>query len=253
MLQERHTLIYLSDAARAELMPAVIEALPEPMRNCKIEARVREVVMHERIPGIACRPTGPCPAGGGQIGFSFPFRVGEARVRAAVGVLPEQVTATLTPWEVMVLAGTLGAKIHPAMEELHRIAVATGVEIGLIGSMALRAVTGLAYTRPDSDIDLVVRAAHRDQLGALQAAMRDLTRCTGSAIDIEVALKGGVGVKLSELLSDAETVLGKTISGVELLPRARIEETLVSQLPRGSAAGEVQHPKKQAERRRLWM
>ncbi|MFD2173518.1 malonate decarboxylase holo-[acyl-carrier-protein] synthase [Rhodobacter lacus] len=253
MLHNRHTLVYLNDVARTALLPAVIAALPEPMRNCQIEARVRETVLRERIPGIVCRPTGPCPDGGGQIGFSFPFRVGEARVRAAVGVARDQITATLTPWEVMVLAETLGDVLHPAIGELHRIGVATGVEIGLIGSVALRAVTGLAYTRPDSDIDLVVRAARPDQLAALAAAVHDLTLCTGTAFDIEVELAGGIGVKLSELLSGSDTVLGKTITGVELVSRARIDETLVFRAPAGGAGSELQSPKKQAERRRLWM
>ncbi|SOC19116.1 malonate decarboxylase holo-[acyl-carrier-protein] synthase [Rhodobacter maris] len=253
MLCNRHTLIYLGDAARAALLPAVIAGLPEPMRNARIEGQVTDTLLGERIPGIACRPTGPCPQGGGQIGFSFPFRVGAARVRSAVGVSPAQITATLTPWEVMVLAETLGDTLHPAIEELRRISVATGVEIGLIGSVALQAVTGLGYTRPDSDIDLVVRATCLEHLHALAAAVHDLTLCTGTALDIEVALAGGIGAKLNELLSGSDAVLGKTIAGVELIPRARINAILAPGALQGVPVSDPQHPKKQAERRRLWM
>ncbi|MBZ4020869.1 malonate decarboxylase holo-[acyl-carrier-protein] synthase [Rhodobacter sp. TJ_12] len=226
MLQTRHTLAYIEDAARETLLPALLAALPAPMRYSDMQDLVTEVFIEDRIPGIVCRPTGAVPEGGGQLGFAFPFRMGAARVRSAVPVAAGQVTSYVTPWEVMALAQMLGDTAHPVIAALEDIGHRTGVQIGLIGSLAMKIVTGLGYLRPDSDIDIVLRAEDPLMLEAAQADLQMLSARTGLRIDAEVVLPEGTGVKLSELLSAADAVLGKTISGVELISRNRLSEIM---------------------------
>lgn len=250
MLAPRHTLAHVSSASRPGILAALLEALPEPMRNPGIRKHLRDAMRQADIPGIVCRPTGPCPDGGGQLGFAFPFRHGAARVRAAVPVRRGQVTAFVTPFEVMDRALTLGAVLHPALPDIARIGALTGVGIGLIGSAALQTVTGLPYLRPDSDLDLVIRAEDRAQLHDFAAAIGALAYRRALAVDVEVLLPGGIGVKLSELVSEAPTVLGKTLSGVELIARENLPPLFAAPL----RAGRIEeHPIKQPERKRQWM
>ncbi|AZB57970.1 malonate decarboxylase holo-[acyl-carrier-protein] synthase (plasmid) [Cereibacter sphaeroides] len=226
MLRTRHTLAYVSESARWDLLPAVIEGLPAPLRDRSVEERVREVLMEERIPGIVCRPTRPIPEGGGQIGFAFPFRIGALRVRSSVAVHRSQIEAFVTPWEVMASAAALKGSGHPAVEALRRLAEETGAEIGLLGSVALQTMTGLDYIRPDSDLDIIVRADGLDRLTALGEAMAALARRTGIRIDTEVELDARLGVKLEELLSETDSVLGKTIASVELISRRDLRDLI---------------------------
>ncbi|PYF09144.1 phosphoribosyl-dephospho-CoA transferase [Rhodobacter viridis] len=250
MFRNRHSLAHVSPASRPGILAAVLDALPEQMRDGATRKLVRDAMSKAHIPGIVCRPTGPCPDGGGQLGFAFPFRHGAERVRAAVPVRRGQVTAFFTPYEVMERALILGASLHPALPEIARIGAVTGVEIGLIGSAALQTVTGLPYLRPGSDIDLVVRADSLPPLAAAARALERLSYRQAIAIDAEADLAGGIGVKLTELVSGAATVLGKTITGVELIERERLN-TVFAVPSQGRAA--PQHPMKQAERRRPWM
>ncbi|PTV95779.1 phosphoribosyl-dephospho-CoA transferase [Rhodobacter aestuarii] len=226
MLSTRHTLVYVDDAARKVLLPALLDSLPAPMRYPALEAQVGGIFLKDRIPGIACRPTGPVPKGGGQLGFSFPIRLEEQRVRAAVAVSVDQVTAGVTPWEVMGLAEMLGDTAHPVIPALSAICDETGCKIGLIGSLAMQVVTGLRYLRPGSDVDIVVRGKALDSLMDFHAELGALSARTGLKIDAEVELSGSIGVKLSELVSSADQVLGKTISGVELISRNRLSEIM---------------------------
>lgn len=250
MFRIRHSLAHVSPASRPGILAAVLDALPEQMRDPGTRKLVRDAMSKAHIPGIVCRPTGPCPDGGGQLGFSFPFRHGAERVRAAVPVRRGQVSAFFTPWEVMDRALILGSNLHPALPEIARAGALVGVEIGLIGSAALQTVTGLPYLRPDSDLDLVVRAESLRALEQLAAMLARLAKRRSLAIDVEIALPGGLGVKLTELLSGARTVLGKTITGVELIERPRLISLFEAPPP---ARPDPQHPIKQPERKRQWM
>ena len=101
MLNRRHTLAELTETAREALVPALLDGLPHTMRDESTELAVREIFLRDRIPGIVCRPTRPCGAGQGQLGFSFPLRIEEQRVRSSLIVDADQVSAFVTPYEVM--------------------------------------------------------------------------------------------------------------------------------------------------------
>ena len=224
MLDRRHFLAFLKPGAETELLPSVIDGLPPTMRSVDIVENVRYAILKDRIPGIVCRPTVRCAAGEGQLGFAFPFRVGEERVRAAVRVGQGQIRHFLSPWEVMERARAIDACPHPILPKIYEIARATGVRIGLIGSMALLVVTKLPYLRPGSDVDLVVEAREWRALKDLHARMRRLSERYSLKLDIEAEFDGRYGVKLEELFSSSEIVVVKTIGSVFLGRKAYISK-----------------------------
>ncbi|MFV0332996.1 MAG: malonate decarboxylase holo-[acyl-carrier-protein] synthase [Tropicimonas sp.] len=249
MLDTRHILAFPTEGARAELLPAILGGLPDPMRTADIRAKVHAAITRSRIPGIVCRPTQPVPKGGGQIGFSFPFRLGGQRVRSAVAVRAGQIADFVTPWQVMAQAVVTGDAAHPAIGDLDRIGARTGVEIGLIGSVAMQVATGLSYLHGGSDIDIVTRAASAEQLAAL---WHEIAALGGARVDAEIALPGGLGVKLAEYMSGAGQLLAKSISDVRLIERSHLEAMVRQSWKTGETPLE-DHPRKQTERNGLWM
>ncbi|MCW2307159.1 phosphoribosyl-dephospho-CoA transferase [Rhodobium gokarnense] len=208
----------------------MVAGLPEPMRGPAIAHRVKQAFLADAIPGIVCRPTQACPEDGGQIGFSFPFRIGEERVRSAVPVCADQIESYVTPYEVMERAGASPRVVHPVLIDLRKVAAAAGITLGLIGSAAMQVVTGLDYVRPDSDLDVLVQAGTAQQLQWFWQEICDLKVRTGTAIDAEIDMQGRCGVKLSEYMSDAEVLLAKSISGVELIDRNKFSDETFSEV-----------------------
>ncbi len=220
MLNRRHFLAFLKPGAGTELLSSVIDALPPTMRGADIEENVRHAILDDHIPGIVCRPTTWCADGEGQLGFAFPFRVGEERVRAAVRVGRRQIHHFSSPWDVMHQALAAGTRAHPVLSKIHKIARANGVRVGLIGSMALQVVTQLPYVRPGADVDLVVEVREWEALQSFYAEMRCSSGRDLPKFDIEADLYGHCGVKLEELFSSSDEIMIKTVESVFLIERA---------------------------------
>ncbi|PWC36587.1 malonate decarboxylase holo-[acyl-carrier-protein] synthase [Azospirillum sp. TSO35-2] len=204
----------VADALRDGLLPM--------HRRPDVEDRVRDVFLATAVPGIVCTPKAALPAGRIQIGVSFPFREDGVRVRSAVALPCGGVGKVHTPWDV---AGRIGAGAFPAAEELLELVElgrAHGIAVGLFGSAALQALTGLPYMEPRSDIDAVVVARSAAGLRSFHAALADFAGRHNRSCDVEVAVPGGLGIKLTELVSDVAAVVGRGMNGVRLVDRRRV-------------------------------
>ncbi|PTW60405.1 phosphoribosyl-dephospho-CoA transferase [Breoghania corrubedonensis] len=222
MLNRRHYLAELEPSAREALVPALLEGLPHTMRDEATENAVLKAFLEERIPGIVCRPTRVCREGQGQLGFSFPIRIEEQRVRSSLIVSGDQVSGFVSPYEVMDRAVSEFPPVHPALRFISGHGERFGVRLGLIGSAALAAVTGLAYVRPASDLDILVDAEHGGDIEAFYRAVTSLCGELGISVDAELEVDISTGVKLSEYLSRSKTVLVKKIDGVDLVDRDKL-------------------------------
>ncbi len=220
----RHTMVEFDPARREAVAERLAAGLLPMHRLPEIERRIRAVFVEAPIPGIVCAPKGPLAAGEIQLGVSFPFREGEGevRVRAAVAVGGDEIATAHTPWSLVDRLSPEsfdGARDLLALVEL---GTTHGIAVGFFGSAALQALTGLPYLEPRSDIDAVVSAR---SVAGLRAFHRDLAafagRC-GRRVDVEIACPGGLGVKLSEFVSDVATVLGRGLDGVRLVDRRRL-------------------------------
>jgi phosphoribosyl-dephospho-CoA transferase len=94
-----------------------------------------------------------------------------------------------------------------------------GIEARVYGSTAWQAMTGTAYLREDSDLDLLLTPTTEDQL---RSVLKILAPLDGARprLDGEIVLSVGRAVAWREAASDAATLLVKTLSEVALVPRA---------------------------------
>ncbi|ABC22128.1 hypothetical protein F11_06865 [Rhodospirillum rubrum F11] len=237
MLHRRHTLAHIDPIARARLLPALIEALPAAMRGPDIEARIEHVLISRGIPGIVCRPTAPCGEGEGQVGFAFPFRVGAQRVRAAVPVARSQITRFTSPWAVMDRAVGLERVPHRALTAIHAMGRVLDVPVGLIGSAALEAMSGLPYVEAASDLDLVVEGTDAKALASFWQEIQIISTWHKVKVDVEIDFGHKYGVKMAEYFSDSASVLAKTIHGVEVMNKELLTTNIA--ILAGVSAGSV--------------
>ena len=222
MLNRRHFLAELESAVREALVPSLLEGLPHTMRDGATEKAVLKGFLEDRIPGIVCRPTRPCGEGQGQLGFAFPVRIGQQRVRSSLIVDADQVSGFLSPYEVMDRAARQRPPAHPGLVLIAGQGERFGVRLGLLGSAALAAVTSLAYVRPDSDLDILVDAGHGGDIEAFYQAVSSLSGELGLSVDAELEIDNCLGVKMKEYFSGAREILVKTIDSVSLVERQEI-------------------------------
>ncbi|AWK88547.1 malonate decarboxylase holo-[acyl-carrier-protein] synthase [Azospirillum thermophilum] len=191
-------------------------------RRPDVVDRIRRIFLAGRIPGIVCAPKAPVPEGWMWIGVSFPLREDGVRVRSAVALPCAGICGVHSPWEVM---DRIAPGAFPAADELLALAALGrdhGIAVGLFGSAALQALTGLPYMEPRSDVDAVVVARSSAGLRSFHAALAGFATRYNRKYDVEVATPGGLGVKLTELVSDVTAVAGRGIDGVRLVDRYRV-------------------------------
>lgn len=231
----RHVMIDIGPAHRRPVADALRDGLLPMHRRPDVAERIHDVFLATAIPGIVCAPKAPLPAGSIQIGVSFPFREDGVRVRSAVTLPCGGVGAVHTPWEV---AGRIAAGAFPEADELLELAElgrAHGIAVGLFGSAALQALTGLPYMEPRSDIDAVVIARSTAGLRSFHAALAGFASRHDRSCDVEVATPGGLGIKLKELVSDVTAVAGRGMDGVRLVDRRRVLDEIDTMPPIGPA------------------
>lgn len=231
----RHVMVDIGPAHRRPVADGLADGLLPMHRRPDVAERIRDVFLATVIPGIVCTPKAPLPEGSIQIGVSFPFREDGVRVRSAVALPRDGVARIHTPWDI---AGHIGSGDFPAADELLDLAGlgrAHGVAVGLFGSAALQALTGLPYMEPCSDIDAVVVARSVAGLRSFHAALADFARRHKRKCDVEVAVPGGLGIKLTELVSDVAAVAGRGMDGVRLVDRRRVLDEIDTLPPLGPA------------------
>jgi len=218
----RHLLADFTPSARARLPERAVAGLLPPFRAPELEDRVVEVLRRCDLPGIVCRPTLSLAPTQVQLGISFPFREDGVRVRAAIAAEADDIAAFTDPYQVAARAGGLGGAIGDAERALIARGAACGIAVGLIGSAALEAVTGLPYACAVSDIDLLVKGGDVARYGRFAADATEIGRAFGFAVDTEVELADGSGIKLMELLSASRSLLAKDLAEVRMVGRDEV-------------------------------
>ncbi len=213
---QRHQLLYLDEEGRALLRAALLNAGALPITEMPSGSTLAQ------IPAIVRRQQAARP-GMVQVGLSLPLWQNGARVRVAATVPQSSVLRSLSPFAVAAAAchcPHIPADILSALVEKGQRA---GLAVGLFGSCALQALTGLAYLHPQSDWDILLAA--RSPSPSLSAFVRDMALLEAEAglrFDCEILCNGRYGVKLREWMQAPRTVLGKGLYDVQLLPYARV-------------------------------
>lgn len=200
-IPERHTMLFLSKAGEECLWLHKESIYPDPAAWTAVWDRFCG------IPVITRRRAAP-----GElipVGMSLPIRQDGRRWRMASQVSLEGVVKTVSAVQAAERCAEGALPFSPLIAEVIQQAPRSGFAVGLFGSAALEAVTGLPYCHANSDLDVLLLPQEDADLTALSGLLRRLEEKWGLRIDAEVALGGERYGKLAELLSGSGTILVK--------------------------------------------
>lgn len=162
------------------------------------------------------------------VGFVHYRRINGNRLRIPAFADNRDIVMVMTPYEIMQRkAFTVGetSECIKTIIELYVLATSMDLQVGILGSAALELATGLPYTDEASDIDLLVKPAPYDKLLEFYRTAKE--NFSGINMDFELDLPNGYGIKLAEVFMETQTLLGKSINDVNLLPRKEVIKYLV--------------------------
>ena len=124
----------------------------------------------------------------------------------------------------MLFRSTVGPDlpVFGVLDEAWALAAAAGLPCGVFGSVALQLASGLPFCHEGSDLDLVVKMGALGAVERFYGAVVDLAQKSGVAIDVELELPDGAGIKLAELFDGGATVLAKGFTGVRLMDKDEV-------------------------------
>ncbi len=115
---------------------------------------------------------------------------------------------------------TAPAALHPQLDAVMALGVRRSAPPAVFGALLWQHVTGLAYLRPGSDIDLIWPMPDQGLLPELLDGLAALDAAGPARLDGEILLPGGEGVNWRELHGERGradgTVLVKSMNGAEL-------------------------------------
>lgn len=218
----RHDLVTVAPAVRRSITVEILgDAAWWP--SDVVEQLRRGEVEGVALPGIVSRQEGDVP--GLSVGFASPYRQEGARLRGRAVVPFSSVSFIRDPYQVITDARCTTVPDLPVfgvLDEAWALASAAGLPCGVFGSVALALATGLPYCHEESDLDLVVKMGAIDAVKRFHDAVCALAQESGVAIDVELELPDGAGVKLAELFGAGTTVLAKGFTGVRLMEKDEV-------------------------------
>ena len=143
------------------------------------------------------------------VGLSLPIRQDGGRYRLASCVPASEVESAVSPTQAAELCAGQTLPVSGLVAELLCDAPSLGVSVGIFGSAALEAVTGLPYRHAGSDLDVLLIPRDVPDMPALAGLLQRLEENYQLSIDAELALGEIQYVKLKELCTGSRTVLVK--------------------------------------------
>ena len=143
------------------------------------------------------------------VGLSLPIRQDGGRYRLASCVPASEVESAVSPTQAAELCAGRTLPVSGLVAELLCDAPSLGVSVGIFGSAALEAVTGLPYRHAGSDLDVLLIPRDVPDMPALAGLLQRLEENYQLPIDAELALGEKQYVKLKELCTGSRTVLVK--------------------------------------------
>ena len=220
---DRHDMLLISQVGRTRIFERF------ELRHAPHEQRILRAIL---LP-----PPGDCGAPGIvrrcdeqregiPVGFVHSDSADGRRFRLAAHVFTHEVECAVSPYELM-RSGF--CPVHPesasgrALLEIMEVCAGFDDMVGLIGSAAMELLTGIPYLTSASDLDFLVRGRNLEEVSARCKELHLIGLKHGVAIDVEISLANGYGVKAAELFSKSKNVLGKSLRDVRLLERREIE------------------------------
>ncbi|MEP9386314.1 malonate decarboxylase holo-[acyl-carrier-protein] synthase [Mesorhizobium sp. KR9-304] len=152
------------------------------------------------------------------VGLPLPPALGKMRLGflLSAGCTATNV-ASVSPAET---ARSAPAQLCPQLEAAADLGRRLGLRPAVFGALLWQHLTGLAYVRSDSDIDLIWQAPCREGLDELLDSLAALDDAGPARLDGEIILNNGEAVNWRELRGELArpggTVLVKSMHGTEL-------------------------------------
>ena len=213
-MYKRHDLLIISDKGRSFAFDQALK------KNKDIpEERLYEMIFTKKIPAIVKRQSG-YTEGLVEIGYSSWYIINGRRLRAESAVPVRFVKEVITPFQ-LVERGCFAqdTKIGTVL----RIADESRVKVGIFGSVALGAITGLPYVSGSSDLDIVIEARRNEDIKTFYTRISQEPALETVKLDIELDVGNGYSVKLKEFFSDQATIMAKGLWDVKLFDLAHIK------------------------------
>lgn len=165
-------------------------------------------------PLIVTRQDPLIPAGAIDLAVVLPGR-DKAKSRSKCRVQQQDIVSKQAP----MLLQTVAERLHDSrLRALDQALSNANLRPQVYGSYAWQALTGENYITPISDLDLLFTVNTHSDLLELRASLPAIMAPPSVRIDGEFLFAGTHAVAIEECLSDAESVLCKTLSHVSLCP-----------------------------------
>ena len=153
-LYKRHSLVWLSERGWQD----AAAALPDAHHH-----HVQRWRMHD-WPAIVRRQDADCQADMICLGVALPPDAEGNKLRLPLRIAKTQVRVVRAPLEIPDVIAQVTPAWRDALQRLGSEIAAQGLSVSVYGSLALQALTGQAYLRNSSDIDLLFRPSDQGQL-----------------------------------------------------------------------------------------
>jgi phosphoribosyl-dephospho-CoA transferase len=201
----RHDLIFVSPTAWRSLLQTRDDLRGEPLL----------VDWADRGWPLVARRTTPCEKDGLALGLPLPPFAGKRRI--SLLMRPEDIVAKAPPLELRAAISVAPELWRHTLEDLVSLAFRRDVEARIFGSLAWRALTGLDYLSPDSDLDFLLPLRRESDVAGLTAELAAIEAAAPMRLDGELVRDDGASVNWRELHTGGREVLVKTADGVSLL------------------------------------
>ena len=151
----------------------------------------------------------------GEVALGLPLPPSAGKLRLAFTLPDEVVSAACPPPQLSTASQFAPASWRETLERL----VAIEPDVRVFGALGWRALTGLDYLSPTSDLDLLWPTPPGEDATRLVAAILIVEAAAPMRLDGELVRPAGAAVNWRELASGADEVLVKRLDGVTLQSR----------------------------------
>ena len=147
--------------------------------------------------------------------------------RVGLHLAPAAVVRSAPPPSLRAVIVHVPAAWRARLRQVDAAAEAAGLPVAVYGSLAWEHWCGVAYVRPDSDVDLLFDAQAAPPLGPVLDFVDALSADAHTPrLDGELILPGGAAVAWRELARRPDELLVKGTGGPALCPRPSVEALL---------------------------
>ena len=217
-------MLSISMRGRERIFQALLkEHIAKPV--CILEELMFHVYPRGMVPGIVRRGDA-VQKNMISVGFVHPELLNGSRVRVPANVRADEIADKVTPYALPHFGFEPRTKAMAALCEVNELDVCKSGRMGVVGSVGMEILTGAPYSNNDSDLDLLLKDCSLNEITDAFAAITQIVKNHGVDADIEIELTNGYGVKAAELFIGSYTLLGKSLSDVQLLERKTVLDSL---------------------------